>query len=215
MQPCESAGMCGIVDRHPDEKKQLSELGKKKQKLDGEIKAITSDLKIKEKISKDHNQSFESKIHDILIKTNPQKYLTVNRRPKEGIILADTYVIKKYYGGKNPTKDALENDSDIFQTIIESHESKIGTTTPKNSVMKQLEDQGIQWPRQAAASSVSAFGFPQNYMNWQMAPVLPPGYVGPIASPPPPYPMEPYQPPLPQTADDGTERPPLPAEEMP
>ena len=103
MQPCESAAMCGIVDRHHDEKKHLQELGKKKQRLEGELKAITSELKIKEKISKDHNQSFESKIHDILIKTNPNKYLTVNRRPYTPIPLDGVSATTRNFG-QNDTK---------------------------------------------------------------------------------------------------------------
>ena len=138
---------------------------------------------------------------------------------KEGVILADSYIIKKYYGGKNPTKDTLEKESEIFQTVIESYETKMGMNhTPKNSVVKQLEDQGIRWPMQNPGSSMGFSPFnPQSYMNqWQFPQaVLPPGYAGPVASPPPQYTIEPYQPPLPQTADDRAERPPLPTEEMP
>ena len=86
--------MCGLIDRHPVQKKEIQVLAKRKSNIEGEIKAFTSELKVKEKVSLNVEQSFEAKIHDILIRTNPGKYLTDQRRPKEGIILADSYIKK-------------------------------------------------------------------------------------------------------------------------
>lgn len=99
-------------------------------------------------ISKDVEQSFEAKIHDILIRTNPEKYLLDQRCPKESLILADSYIIKEYYGGPPPPPDKmkLENNSDIFQTIIKSYEGKRNLRQPKNSVNKQYQEHGIQCP---------------------------------------------------------------------
>ena len=111
MEECTSATICGQVDRHPSEKKELQELAKTKNKLEGEVKAIISEVNVKEKISNDIHESFESKIHDVLIISNPEKYITENNRPKEGIILADSYILKQFYGGKNPDKATMENDS--------------------------------------------------------------------------------------------------------
>lgn len=219
MQACQSSAMCGIVDRHPSEKKELQELAKKKQKLEGELKAIASEISIKEKLSSDHNQSFEARIHDILIRTNPEKYLTSNCRPKEGIILADTYILKKYYGGQNPNKQTIEKDSEIFQTIIKSYEEKMSVNKPKNSVVKQLENHGIRWPNvqtgfypyyypqcyvQTVPGSVQQFSDVQG--NIFGSPSVPRSGSVPVASPPPPY-MEEYSPPLPPQIDD---KPPLP-----
>ena len=99
-------------------------LRKRNMGIEGELKALTSELKVKEKVSSNIEQSFEAKIQDNLIRTNPNKYLTDQRRPKLGIILADSYIIKKYYDKQNPYKAKLERDSDIFQTVIKSFEEK-------------------------------------------------------------------------------------------
>ena len=63
-------------------------LRKRNMGIEGELKALASELKVNEKVSSNIEQSFEAKIQDILIRTNPHKYLTDQRRPKEGIILA-------------------------------------------------------------------------------------------------------------------------------
>ncbi|XP_053403747.1 uncharacterized protein LOC123524212 [Mercenaria mercenaria] len=143
MDECISSSVCGLIERHPAEKKEVQELSKKKQKIEGELKTLKCELKMKEKISAEATSSFEAKIHDILIRTNPAKYLTNNRRPKEGVILADSYILKQYYGSKNPSKDDLERDSDIFQTVVRSYEEKVNkrSNKPKNSVAKQLDIQ--------------------------------------------------------------------------
>ena len=226
MEACQSAAVCGLIDRHPAQKKELQELAKKKQRIEGELKAFTSELKVKEKVSSNIEQSFEAKIHDILIRTNPNKYLTDQRRPKEGIILADSYIIKKYYDKQNPDKAKLERDSDIFQTIIKSFEEK-RNVVPKNSVIKQYEEHGIKWPTNNSEISRPApvgqmFAYPGQY-GWStnnycpsfptfsmpfQQPFYTPhsGSLTPVATPPPPPPEEgipiPPIPPLPES-DDG------------
>lgn len=215
MEECESASVCGQIERHPAQKKELQELAKKKQKVEGELKAYQSELKVKEKISNDVEQSFEAKIHDILIRTNPGKYLTDQKRPKEGIILADSYVIKKYYDGKNPDKMKLEQDSDIFQTVIKSYEDKRNLKQPKNSVIKQYQEHGIQWPnpgtcQPAVQSPSQMFSYPD--VGWNMIygssfPGFPMAVQQPffsphsnaVASPPPPLPDKEQMPPLPES----------------
>ena len=146
MQECPSASVCGNLDRHADEKKEVQEVGKRKLKAEGELKALKGDLSIKQTLSKNVSQSFEARIHDALIRTNPTKYLTENNRPKEGVILADTYILKKYYGGRIPDSESVDSESELFQTIIQSHEEKTMTTRPKNSVIKELEIRGVTWP---------------------------------------------------------------------
>ena len=94
MPECSSASICGQLDRHGNEKKEVQELGKRKLKAEGELKALKADLSVKQTLSKNVSQSFEARIHDALIRTNPGKYLTENNRPKEGVILADTYILK-------------------------------------------------------------------------------------------------------------------------
>lgn len=209
MPVCETAAVCGQLEKHPTEKRELQELGKKKQKAEGELKALKSELLAKEVVSNDMSKSFEARIHDTLVRTNPNKYLTSNNKPKEGIILADSYILKKYYGGKIPDFDDIQHESEIWQTIIKSREEsyQVGAKVPKNSVIKELENRGVDWP----CSNVSRPDIMQaanyNQMNWYASPPFTapymygfsgyyqsPGSTGlatrAIASPPPPPPDE-------------------------
>ena len=44
MQECPSASVCGNLDRHADEKKEVQELGKRKLRAEGELKALKGEL---------------------------------------------------------------------------------------------------------------------------------------------------------------------------
>ena len=219
MPECSSASICGQLDRHGNEKKEVQELGKRKLKAEVELKALKADLSVKQTLSKNVSQSFEARIHDALIRTNLGKCLTENNRPKEGVILAYTYILKKYYGGRIPDAASLELENEIFQTVIQSHEEKQLTTRSKNNVIKELENRGIKWPNvshdtQQALQFTS--GYPLNaspmFYNpaWYQQPANFPfgGYSvtptridvtgrHPLASPAPPP-----QPPLPPLPDD-------------
>lgn len=223
MDECTSARNCGNIDRHAAEKRELTDIGKQKQKLEGELNALKSELHIKESLNNDVMTSFEAKIHDILIRTNPEKYLTDSRRPKEGVILADSYILKKFYGNSSVDKTTFERDSDIFQTIIQSHEEKMNIKQrPKNSVIQELERRGISWPGSVNEQSMqtlqqgyyyspsyyptapwfAAFQSGCTTMPSPMHPSVATSIVPPVVSPPPPV----CSPPPPMGA------PPLPTE---
>lgn len=44
------------------------------------MKALESELALKEKVFSEACQTFQAKIHDILIRTNPSKYLTDRKK---------------------------------------------------------------------------------------------------------------------------------------
>lgn len=93
---------------------------------------LKSELQTRKKASTCIKLSFEIKLHDILINTNPAKY-----RPKKGVIYVETYIFKKYYGNINPSKSMLEKDADMFQTIIKPYEEKLKTDVPNNCVQNR------------------------------------------------------------------------------
>ena len=113
MPICESAAVCGQLDKHPTEK-ELQELGKKKQKAKGGLKIRIIRKRNCKIFRKETVKSFEACIHDILIRINANKYLTGNNKSQERIILAD--ILKRYYNNKVP--DSAERKRDIWQTII-------------------------------------------------------------------------------------------------
>lgn len=235
LEQCESAQICGEIDKHSNEKKELTDLAKKKQQAENELKMLKTELDVKDKIIKEVACSFEAKIHDALINTNPDRYLTTNGRPKEGIIKADTYIIRKYYDGKVPQD--IEEESNMWQTIIKSYEERMNVKPPKNSVQRELERRGgIRWPSQTDSQTPSLqaqdvshpvppynyWAYGQNYMYAY------PGYVGyhagvmqrpfmapsaTITSPQQALPSTPavpvVSPPLPDAEEDA-EGPPLP-----
>lgn len=206
MSVCESAAICGILDKHPNEKKELLELSKLKAKAECELKTLSNELAVKKKTATEVKKSFEMKIHDILIKSNPGKYLTAMRRPKEGVILADTYVLKKYYGSSNPSKAELEKDSDIFKTVIDSYEEKLKKSPPKNCVQMQLAMQGVQMPTGGIQLPMYPFSPPMWFPSQQglFAP-MPGSFPPPCASPPPP--PDDQNPPLPGNDAPGCDKP--------
>ena len=194
MAKCESASQCGLVDKHPDEKKELLEIGKKKQKLESELKSLSFDIQNKERATMQVATSFEAKVHDVLIRSNPEKYLTEHSRPKEGIVLSDSYILKKYYGtrGGTITKEELENECSMFAVIIESYNDKMKTEKIKsnNSVLKELEMSTGQFtatPWMRFNPFVPMFDGGFGYMSPIASPPLPvPNPPPPVATPPPP-----------------------------
>lgn len=191
-ETCESAVICGEIDKHPSEKKELSELAKKKQAVEIELKTLKTELEVKNKVKSEVQNSFESKIHDELINSNPGKYLTEQGKPKEGIIKADTYILKRYYQGNFPQD--LRMESQIWKTVISSYEEKMNINPPKNCVQRELERRGgIRWPNKHGQSETKADNnpigsehqqfqqsFPLNYwaygQNYTYA--YPAGYMG-------------------------------------
>ena len=102
----------------------------------------------------------------------------------------------------------MGKDSDIFQTIIKSYEDKRNIGQPKNSVIKQYKDHGIQWPNsetnQINNPAAQMFPYPGPGYGWSfpsfpMAVQQQPFYTGgltAVATPPPPPEAE-TLPPLP------------------
>ena len=190
--------ICGEIDKHPSEKKELSEIGKKKQAAEIELKTLKTELEIKTRILNEVQCSFETKIHDQLIDSDPDRYLTALAKPKEGLVKADTYILKRYYQGKVP--ENLKEESQIWKTIITSYEEKMKIRPPKlNCVQRELERRGgIPWPQQQdqnanqnTADSCTSTGqeyqqecqfrqpFPYNYLAYgQNYMYAYPGYMG-------------------------------------
>ena len=151
---CTDVRVCGELDLHPDSKKELSVLFVKKQKLEGEINALTSELDAKRKAHQETHNTFEGKVYSWLIRSNPEKYLIKSTgQVRQVRVNADTAILKKIFEGQVP--EDLETSSQFWKDIIETSDAKFRQSTERpsfmvsNPVRKELENKGIVWPTYA------------------------------------------------------------------
>ena len=148
---CTDVRICGEIDLHPDSKKELSVLSIKKQKLEGEINALTSELDAKRKANQETHNTFEGKIFSWLIRSNPEKYLIKTAgQVRQVRVNADTAILRKVFEGQ--VSDDLETSSQFWKDIIDTSDIKYRQSTEKpsftvsNPVRKELENKGVVWP---------------------------------------------------------------------
>ena len=152
---CADIRICGEIDLHPESKKELSVLSAKKQKLEGEVKALSAEIEAKRKAQNETFNTFEGKIQSHLIRSNPEKYLI--SATGQVRVNADTAILKKVYDGQVP--DNLESSSQFWQEIIDSHDRQFHNPAEKaqfsvtNPVRRELENKGIVWPTNAPVMS--------------------------------------------------------------
>lgn len=185
-QECTDVRVCGEVDLHPESKKELSLLGAKKQKLEGELNALSSELEAKKKARDETYNTFEGKVQSWLIRSNPEKYLiAATGQVRQVRVNADTAILKKVLECQVP--DDIEKSSKFWPDIIENYECKYIRSTKRetlktpiiNPVRRELESRGLTWPAPVTLPSTPsaphylspspysgfpqmAFGFPYN-----------------------------------------------------
>ena len=94
---CEDIRQCGELDYHPEQKTEINELIKKQQNAERDLKALEIELKVKQEALSSTNKTFERRIRDYVINSNPEKYLLNGVGP--GVIniklQADIAILKK------------------------------------------------------------------------------------------------------------------------
>jgi hypothetical protein len=160
--PCTSVLICGEVDVHPDSKKELTELAGLKNKIEGEVKKLKSEVEVKQRVKTQMLTTFENKIHDDLIRSNPNKYL-IDGGPayKKRILDADKAILRKYYKAKAP--DNLEIASVTWQAIIDAETEKWSTgqrkpIQPRNPVLEMMKAMTSQNQQPSSTATMSAPG---------------------------------------------------------
>jgi hypothetical protein len=141
-EPCTNVVICGELDVHPESKKELVELASLKNKADGELKKFKSEVEVKQKIKNQMLMTFENKIHEQLIRTNPEKYLIGGvGQAKKRVLDADKAILRKYYNGKAP--EHLDVASITWQALIDAEMEKwnVGQRKPqppRNPVLEMM-----------------------------------------------------------------------------
>ena len=196
--PCQDILSCGELDMHPDKKKELQEMASLKNKCDAEVKKLKSELEVKKNVYQSVAQSFESKIHSYLIRTNPSKYLVNGVGPeiKKRVLDADKCILRNHYGGKAP--DHLEIASCTWQSIIDAFHDKYKLQNkkicpPQNPILERLKSMkketlcAPKTPEEEESQLNSALAMSFVHQGLYMYPSHPynfgyPGYSGPYVA---------------------------------
>lgn len=182
---CDDIRQCGELDYHPEQKSEINELVKRQNSVERDIKSLEIELKVKKEAQCSTAKTFERRIRDYVINSNPEKYL-INGGP--GIInvklQADIAILKRHYHNKIP--ENLENESRYFTTIIASQDSqRAPRMTPKNPIQAKLESNAI-YPVRFPPPTATVTSPPDQWIR------------SPQPQPPPP------PPPPPPPCEDGT-----------
>lgn len=177
---CEDIRQCGELDYHPEQKAEINDLVKKQNIVERDIKSLEVELKVKKDAQCSSAKTFERRIRDFVINSNPEKYL-INGGPgtMNVILQADIAILKRHYHNRIP--ENLKDESRYFTTIIASQDSqRAPRTTPENPVQAKLESNAI-YPVRFPPPTATVTSPPE---QWVRSPHPPP----PLPPPPPPPP---------------------------
>ena len=144
-QKCPASISCGKLNLHKNELKQvdglraqLKKMVKDKMALDGEVE------KVSDAISQ-NNKSFAQAVRGYLINSNKHKYLSTYAGqvvPLTKVINIDISILQKHY--KNRVPDNIEDESELFQNILDTHQQQLHFTKANTSLDSKLRQSILQ-----------------------------------------------------------------------
>lgn len=151
--PCLTARQCNDVEKHADEKRQLTEASDNKRKIKKEMEKLQSEIIAKEKLREQVTGTFSSKVMSHLVNCDVESYTFKNDRGSGRLIrsqkvLNDAYILEQHYKGRVPVD--LDTESKRWPGIIEDYNKKFKKMTlkevrEKDPVRKRMED-NAQYP---------------------------------------------------------------------
>ena len=157
---CAGPESCNDVDRHPSEKKQLTDAVHNVRIKEKQLLNLKEELKAKEIAMKETQSSFKHRIESTLINTNLNKYTFMTnsgRAVRQTTINNDIHILEKHY--RNRVPNDLENESKKFQEIINTFNkenqlcgqlrARAKTIDPTR---KKLNEMGVVFPSQNSDS---------------------------------------------------------------
>lgn len=151
-QTCNSAKLCGDVNRHSVEKKKLRELSDKVAKFRKDIDELKNEYSTKEKLIKKDRESFEKKMENYLLENYPSIYIDCeSSKIKYGLVYTDILILKE------KTNDRFENITFDVQECIAQYKLENGAFNCESDPVQQmskdkdkmftiLKEQGIKFP---------------------------------------------------------------------
>jgi hypothetical protein len=144
---CEGPHICGDIDKHEVEKKQLLDASQNVKTRNRGLEKLKQSLHSKEEISRETCQTFFSQVVSYLVNTDADKYYPVGayglRALNMRAIQPDMAILEKHYRGKVPRK--LEEESAGFQAIIAGTNAEVATKL-KDPVRNFMEKRGVVFP---------------------------------------------------------------------
>ena len=156
---CEDIRTCGNIAAHESAKTELKELVSARDKAEGLMKKIKSELDAKIKMEQNVNQTFEAQIKPHLINSNPDKYLFDGFKERSRVLMADMAILRKHYKGEMPNNAEMESKK--WENIIKTFEERKIPKSVKNPVQELLKHNSIydvRFPTTAATVSSTTSG---------------------------------------------------------
>ena len=158
--PCRSVYSCGLLEKHPDEKKSMSALQNETSQLEKKIQKLQAeyDSYVKVKTSSDHSKT--KQIEDKLVAENPSRYINANGAKNWMLLNKDVAILEKKL---HVNKAGLPDRKSMMRMLQESTKefSFFGNTTTskkkenENPKRPTLEAHGINFPTSATNTDAS------------------------------------------------------------
>lgn len=138
--PCRSVYSCGLLEKHPDEKKSMNALQNETSQLERKIQKLQAeyDSYVKVKTSSDHSKT--KQIEDNLVAENPSRYINTNGAKNWMLLNKDVAILEKKL---HVNKAGLPDRKSMMRMLQESTKefSFFGNTT---TVLQRKKKMKIQ-----------------------------------------------------------------------
>ena len=148
--------LCGILDRHLQEKSTRRSLAQKMIKYESKLANLQSDYDNKFQAYKSVEDSFARKIETEIIASNPAKYIS-NGVKNWALLNKHVALLQKKCNGKLPPRQTVTR---LLHEAVREHEMRITVPHPKekgiNPKKRILEEEyAINFPRRSTTATCS------------------------------------------------------------
>ena len=130
---CQGLENCNDIDRHPAEKKQLSDANMNYKSKEKELASLQVELWAQKRALNETQFSFKYQIQSDLINSNLDKYTfmtTSGRALRQTAINNDIFILQKHY--KNKVPNNLNSERKKFQNIIDNFNKQFSPCNESN-----------------------------------------------------------------------------------
>ena len=158
---CLSMQYCNLLDKHPDEKKQIASMKKQLKSEERKLVQLEEELTSKAAAASSVQNHFAYKMRGVLVESCPEKYLitTTDGRTVENwhAINRDSKRLEKICKGKVPeSAELLQLLSEEADLDTESSELARKTTSVRNPYKRLWQERGVRWPSATSTASSSS-----------------------------------------------------------
>lgn len=175
-EECTSVFLCGILDKHPEEKSMRRNLSQQVTKCQSKLSSLENEYDIKLKSYKSVEDSFAKKIENDIVASDPGKYI-VNGVKNWSLLNKHVALLEKKCNGRLPPKSIV---TQLLQQAVREHEriptQTQGSRSCVNPKKRILENEfSIRFPQRQSNSAPTTTStsttstFYDAYDDFQMA----------------------------------------------